>query len=261
MTENDVRLLINTINISNSPISNKVQKTPLKDIYEVENRINLKVEKLISSNNELIENEIKQKLKDLPSITTLNNLLNKNLDIYYNKNETDKKLNDLKDLLKKTIDNKIKLNDSMNYNVDKPKPTNNRFIQKYIDKQEEQMDIINELKLQINNIKKIDKVEKPIKINTINNSSIIGRWIWKNGILDVNNTIPWHIENLNTKPDNFKYNKDKTIITIKYPGLYELIIGFFSEISNPNIILLINNSEVIKGKINRDSYLFLQINL
>lgn len=93
--------------------------------------------------------------------------------------------------------------------------------------------------------------------NNNNERNIVGRWIWKNGILKENNIIPWNIEIVNTNTLNLKYNKDKTILTVLTPGLYELVAGFFTESEKPKISFIINNKLTINSiirKENRERY-------
>ena len=44
------------------------------------------------------------------------------------------------------------------------------------------------------------------------NENIIGRWLWKSGTNKNNYLIPWEIQSVNTSPDNFILEKDKTFI-------------------------------------------------
>ena len=60
--------------------------------------------------------------------------------------------------------------------------------------------------------------------------NIIGRWTWKSGELRSGSSVPWETEVVNTLPDNFLWEKDKTSILTVAPGLYEVLIdltGFF----------------------------------
>ena len=48
----------------------------------------------------------------------------------------------------------------------------------------------------------------------------VGRWIWKSGDLHHKNQIPWEVQAINTCPDNFLWEKDKTSLICVAPGLY-----------------------------------------
>lgn len=93
--------------------------------------------------------------------------------------------------------------------------------------------------------------------NSNNERNLVGRWIWKNGILKENNFIPWNIEILNTNESYLKYNKEKTILKVVTPGLYELVAGFFTDNDKPKISFVINNRVTINSiikKENREKY-------
>lgn len=57
----------------------------------------------------------------------------------------------------------------------------------------------------------------------------MGRWIWKSGEMKQNNLVPWEVQALNTCPDNFLWEKNKTSIVAVAPGLYEISFGFYSK--------------------------------
>jgi len=40
--------------------------------------------------------------------------------------------------------------------------------------------------------------------------------------------VPWEVQSVNTCPENFLWDEDKTAILTVAPGLYELTLGFFS---------------------------------
>jgi len=70
-----------------------------------------------------------------------------------------------------------------------------------------------------------------------------GRWIWKTGDLLHANQIPWEVQAINTCPDNFLWDKNKSAIVLVAPGLYQLSIGFYSR-KLPKLKVYVNN-EVI----------------
>ena len=54
------------------------------------------------------------------------------------------------------------------------------------------------------------------------------RWLWKSGELQNGFAIPWEIQTINTCPENFLWDEDKSLILTVAPGLYEINFGFFS---------------------------------
>ncbi|CAG9313179.1 unnamed protein product [Blepharisma stoltei] len=72
----------------------------------------------------------------------------------------------------------------------------------------------------------------------------VARWIWKSGDLRAGNSIPWEIQSVNTCPDNFLWEKEKTSVLTIAPGLYEVIYGFFSRV-RPIVQLLVNGQPVL----------------
>ena len=40
--------------------------------------------------------------------------------------------------------------------------------------------------------------------------------------------VPWNVQNINTNPENFVWEKDRCAITTVAPGLYEVTFGFFT---------------------------------
>lgn len=71
----------------------------------------------------------------------------------------------------------------------------------------------------------------------------IGRWVWKSGELKASCLIPWEVQCVNTCPDNFVWEKNKSCIICVAPGLYEIGIGFYSK-KNPNVQVQINGEAV-----------------
>ncbi|KAG9394733.1 Chromosome partition protein Smc [Carpediemonas membranifera] len=63
--------------------------------------------------------------------------------------------------------------------------------------------------------------------DSLSSEHAMGRWIWKSGRVKSNNVIPWNVQAINTAPDNFSWVKDRSVITIRTGGLYELSCGFF----------------------------------
>jgi len=67
----------------------------------------------------------------------------------------------------------------------------------------------------------------------------VARWIWKSGDLNNGFAVPWEIESINTCPENFLWEQDKSSIMTVAPGLYEIMFGFYCK-KKPTIQLLVN---------------------
>jgi len=68
----------------------------------------------------------------------------------------------------------------------------------------------------------------------------VGRWYWKTGLLKNDNAIPWEEQNINTCPENYLWEENKTSILTVAPGLYELKCGLYSNKYRPYFDVLIN---------------------
>ena len=82
--------------------------------------------------------------------------------------------------------------------------------------------------------------------------SSLGRWIWKSGQVNKGNGVPWNVQSVNTDPDNFRWERDRSYIVTVAPGLYEVNFGFFVR-KNPAIQLLVNGEPVLAA-VNSASY-------
>lgn len=80
----------------------------------------------------------------------------------------------------------------------------------------------------------------------------LGRWLWKSGELKNGSLVPWEIQSVNTAPDNFLWEKEKISIVTVAPGLYEIVLGFYSR-KKPTIQILVNG-EPIMSAVNSSSY-------
>ncbi|CAG9318475.1 unnamed protein product [Blepharisma stoltei] len=80
----------------------------------------------------------------------------------------------------------------------------------------------------------------------------VARWIWKSGELDGNSCVPWEVQSVNTAPDNYMWEKDKAVLTVVAPGLYEIMIGFYAR-KKPTIQILVNGEPILTA-INSASY-------
>ena len=76
--------------------------------------------------------------------------------------------------------------------------------------------------------------------------NIVGRWTWKSGELKGGSTVPWESQVVNTLPDNFLWEKDKSSILTVAAGLYEISFGFFAK-KKPTVQLLVNGEPIISA--------------
>ena len=123
---------------------------------------------------------------------------------------------------------------------------------------------INEINKQLAEIKKEIDNNRIEFSKTIDNQTLIneilceenklGKWGWTNGKLKNNNKIIWDIQLVNTFPDNYIFENEKSIILIKQGGIYELIFGFYGYNKKPNIQIFVNNEVIISNsnKINKN---------
>lgn len=70
-----------------------------------------------------------------------------------------------------------------------------------------------------------------------------GRWLWKSGETKTG-SVPWEIQSINTCPENFIWEKDKTTVLTLTPGLYHVHFGVFSR-KKCSVQLLVNGEIVI----------------
>ena len=59
----------------------------------------------------------------------------------------------------------------------------------------------------------------------------VARWLWKSGDLVNGYAVPWEVQSVNTCPENFLWQEDKTMILTVAPGLYEIAFGFYTQLS------------------------------
>ena len=115
----------------------------------------------------------------------------------------------------------------------------------------------------------LNKINKELNIkidntefnNAMNNQSIIndiicnenqiGRWLWKTGKMKGGFTIPWDTQKINTAPDNYIWEKDKSVINVINGGIYQINLGFyfsnFTGFANkkPQVQIIINSENAI----------------
>ena len=114
-------------------------------------------------------------------------------------------------------------------------------------------DINNKLNEKTNNNDFTTAIDNQAIINdTLCTENCIGRWVWRSGKIKSSYSVPWESQSVNTSPDNFIWEKDKTYIIINEGGLYELNFGFYSD-KKPNIQILINGEIIINTQINNSN--------
>jgi hypothetical protein len=79
------------------------------------------------------------------------------------------------------------------------------------------------------------------------------RWLWKSGQVAANGyAVPWEVQSINTCPENFLWEEDKSVVLTNAPGLYEIALGFFCQ-KKPTVQVLVNG-ETILTCVNSASY-------
>ena len=114
--------------------------------------------------------------------------------------------------------------------------------------------IQNELNDKINNNEFNIAMKNQAMINDIIcNENQVGRWLWKSGKIKGGYSIPWDTQKINTAPDNYIWEKDKTIINIINGGIYQINLGLYYSNMKPQVQIIINNDNIIT--INNNNYL------
>ena len=263
----------NIINILNNKVDLKIMNEKLVKIDE---NTKIKINTLNKGQDNIIlqvNNKIKEMYEDICkelsnkiSITDAKLLLSDKTN-NSEKNEDDSNINtkyldDIKKELKQKLDinlfNKVVNQFNVNFenikkdihleNNDKDmnkllntKISNDQF-NKFI------IDINKKLNEKVNNIDFTSALDNQAIINdTLCNENCIGRWFCKNGINKNNNyIISWDNQMVNTSPDNFILEKDKTFILINEEGLYELNLSLNSE-KRPTFQVVVNGEIIINN--------------
>ncbi|CAG9312921.1 unnamed protein product [Blepharisma stoltei] len=108
-----------------------------------------------------------------------------------------------------------------------------------------------DVKLRIDNFSSYVAEQQTI-IEALCAENCVSRWIWKSGNLDESSYVPWEVQSVNTAPDNFMWEKDRAYIITVAPGLYEVMLGFYSR-KKPTIQILVNGEPILTA-INSASY-------
>ena len=247
--DENTKIKINTLNESQDNIILQVNNK-IKEMYEdickeLSNKISITDAKLLLSdktnNSEKNEDDsnintkylddIKKELKQKLNINLFNKVVNQfNVNFENIKKDIHLENND-KDI-NKLLNTKIS-NDQFN-----------KFI----------IDINKKLNEKVNNIDFTSALDNQAIINdTLCNENCIGRWFCKNGINKNNNyIISWDSQMVNTSPDNFIWEKDKTFILINEEGLYELNLSLYSE-KRPTFQVVVNGEIIINNNQNNST--------
>lgn len=104
-------------------------------------------------------------------------------------------------------------------------------------------DLHGELDTKISVDELADKLKEQSCINdALCSENCVARWLWKSGELKTG-CIPWEIQTINTCPENFIWEKDKTTILSLSPGLYFVMFGVFSR--RKAVVQLLVNGEIV----------------
>ena len=79
---------------------------------------------------------------------------------------------------------------------------------------------------------------------SLNAANMSGRWAWRSGELRAGNAVPWEVQMLNSRPDNFLWERDKSTLLVTSAGLYQVSFGFFAR-KKPVVQLLVNGEPIL----------------
>ena len=240
--ENDIDNKINALNETQDNIIMQVN-SKIKEMYddlskEIENKITMADAKFLLTNES--NNNENNTIGNYQNLDDIKNELRKKLDVnIFNKvvNQFNINFENIKKDINSTNSTK-ELNNSLNIKVS-PDYFNKLF-----------SEINKKLNEKVNTSDFTSALDNQSIINdTLCNENCIGRWMWKSGNIKNNYFIPWESQTVNTSPDNFIWEKEKTFIIIKEEGLYELNLGFYSE-KRPSIQVVVNGEIIINSQNN-----------
>ena len=236
---NDInKVLSKTLDEQNTKLNNYIEINQNKwiqyqiDVQSIINKLDSENKSEINKlRNELIENlevKITEKFYELTEETKVNKNNNQNSLLNSNDNE---------------INNKLSKN-MKTESLIREKCEINELTLKYDE-------IKNELKN--NRIEFSNALDNQALINeTLCEENKLGKWGWTMGKLKNNYNIIWDIQSINTYPDNYILENDKSLLLIKQGGIYEIIFGFYGYNKKPNIQILVNN-EIILSNSNKNN--------
>ena len=230
----------------NSQLLNKLSKDEIEPILS--NRLNSNYNNMINNNN-LLNND-------------LNNLLNDKLSINDFKEYIDNISSELKQKLDINKFNNIISTFNSNFENIHKDMNSKADVKNVLDLAKNKLDVDNfnkvikniqkDMNTKVNNNDFSNAMDNQAIINdTLCNENNLGRWLWKSGKVKNNLSVPWEIQVINTSPDNFKWEKDKSVININEGGLYEINLGFYAD-KKPMVQILVNG-EVVINAINSNS--------
>ena len=230
----------------NSQLLNKLSKDEIEPILS--NRLNSNYNNMINNNN-LLNND-------------LNNLLNDKLSINDFKEYIDNISSELKQKLDINKFNNIISTFNSNFENIHKDMNSKADVKNVLDLAKNKLDTDNfnkiiksiqkDMNTKVNNNDFSNAMDNQAIINdTLCNENNLGRWLWKSGKVKNNLSVPWEIQVINTSPDNFKWEKDKSVININEGGLYEINLGFYAD-KKPMVQILVNG-EVVINAINSNS--------
>ena len=236
---NDInKVLSKTLDEQNTKLNNYIEINQNKwiqyqiDVQSIINKLDSENKSEINKlRNELIENleiKITEKFYELTEETKVNKNNNQNSLLNSNDNELNNKLS--KNMKTESlIREKCEINElTLKYDEIKNELKNNRIeFSNALDNQA----LINE---------------------TLCEENKLGKWGWTMGKLKNNYNIIWDIQSINTYPDNYILENDKSILLIKQGGIYEIIFGFYGYNKKPNIQILVNK-EIILSNSNKNN--------
>ena len=221
------------INNLSKEIDNKMNISDIEQLLNQKADISLLNEKISLTNfNDIKEylNNISYELKQKIDIDNFNNYLNtfnSNLDNMHNELLLKADISDVNNWLK----NKVNTED-MNYSLN---------------------NIKNGLNAKVNTLDFNNAMNNQAMINDIIcNENQVGRWLWKTGKIKGGYAIPWDTQSVNTAPDNYIWEKDKTMITVVKGGIYQVSLGFYAN-KKPNVQIIVNTEMVISANSGNNS--------
>ena len=265
---NELKNKIDTQNFSdvivkiNEDLSSKVSIPILDQVSKsIENDINDKVFAAL--------NEIKLDLSKKISLNEISALLTdkaekKALDCKVNMSDFDKLKNQIDTLIKELnskvsndkfeLSNKNIISSIEDISTSLTLKANIREILTLLKNKAEVDDVnnaLNEIHNELDTKNTIDSFSTAMDNQAIINDALctencLARWLWKSGKVKNGYAIPWEVQAVNTAPDNFIWEKEKTFILCSSAGLYKVEIGFFSD-KKPAVQILVNGEVVISS--------------
>ena len=264
--ENIINILNNKIdtNIMNEEILKMQNKfeTKINALNESQDNIILEVNNKIKEMYDDISKELSNKisLTDAKLLITDNTSNNIKQDNIFNDNGINEMKKELKQKLDVNLFNKVISQFNINFeNIKKDinSTNDNKEMSKSLNTKinNEQfnnfaIDINKKLNEKVNITDFTTSIDNQAIINdTLCNENCVGRWFWQSGNVKNNYIIPWENQSVNTSPDNFIWEKDKTFILVNEEGFYELNLGFYSE-KRPSIQVVVNGEIIINSQNN-----------